>query len=120
MVRLVFCLRRRSGWTEKAFHDYWADMHGPLVRRHADVLRIRRYVQLHPTEPATSGALAAIRGGPAPFDGIAELWFDSAADIEAAADKPEARAAARELVEDESHFIDLERSPIWLFDEVTS
>ena len=119
MVKLVFCLHRRNGWTEQEFRDYWRDTHGPLVRSHADVLRIRRYIQLHPTAATTAATLAAIRGAPEHFDGIAELWFDAVADIDAAAVTAEARAAARELVEDEARFIDLDRSPIWLFDEVT-
>lgn len=115
MVKLVFCLRKLDSWTSEEFHAYWRDTHGPLVRRHADILRIRKYVQLHPTAARASGTLAQLRNTPKPFDGVAELWFDNADDIDAAGTTTEGRRAARALLEDEARFIDLDRSPIWLF-----
>lgn len=118
MVRLVFSLHRVEGMTAEAFRTYWREVHGPLVRSHAAALRIRRYVQLHPLDGTAAAALAVLRGAPEPFDGVAELWFDRAEDIEAAGERPEARRAARALLEDERTFIDLSRSPIWLFDEL--
>lgn len=118
MVKLVFCLRRREGMSQEEFLAYWLDNHGPLVRSHAETLRIRRYVQLHPLETsAAADALRGVRKGPEPFDGVAELWFDSEADIAAAGGSDAARAAATALLEDERRFIDLERSPIWLHAE---
>lgn len=117
-VKLVFCLRRRPDMSPEEFLAYWFEQHGPLVRSHAQALRIRRYVQLHPTDESPAAlALRATRGGPEPFDGVAELWFDSEDDIIAAAGSEEARAAATALLEDERRFIDLERSPIWLYTE---
>ena len=47
MVTLVFCLRRAPHLSRAEFQRYWRETHGPLVRRHAAALRIRRYVQLH-------------------------------------------------------------------------
>lgn len=116
MVKLVFCLRKLESWTSEDFHAYWRDTHGPLVLRHAETLRIRKYLQLHPTAAASSSKLAQSRNAPEPFDGVAELWFDSADDIDAAGTTTEGRRAARALLEDEARFIDLERSPIWLFE----
>ena len=118
MVKLVFCLRRVDGMTPEEFRAYWRDKHGPLVRSHAGALRIKRYEQLHPHDGTAAESLASLRGAPEPFDGVAELWFDSVEDIEAAGASPEARRAARALLEDERTFIDLARSPIWLFDEL--
>jgi uncharacterized protein (TIGR02118 family) len=113
MLRLVFCLRRLPHLSREEFQRYWRETHGPLVRRHAAALRIRRYVQLHTAPDAASAALRASRGGPEPFDGVAELWWDGQAEVEAALATPEGRTASLALLEDERRFIDLARSPLW-------
>jgi uncharacterized protein (TIGR02118 family) len=118
MVKLVFCLHRLPSLSREEFQRYWRDTHGPLVRRHAASLRIRRYVQLHTIDDPINPALAASRGGPEPFDGIAELWWDSAEDLRAGASSPEGQRAGAELLEDERRFIDLPRSPLWIAREV--
>lgn len=117
MMKLSFCLRRRPGMDRQAFLAYWRETHAPLVRRHAQALGIRRYVQQHTLEGPLAAALAASRGGPEPFDGIAEIWWDDLASLERALAAPEARAASQALLEDEKKFIDLPRSPLWLSEE---
>ena len=61
MVKLVFCVRRLSTLSREEFQRYWRETHGPLVRRHAGVLRIRRYVQTHTLDHPLNAALAAGR-----------------------------------------------------------
>ena len=117
MVKLVFCLRRLPQLSRADFQRYWREEHGPLVRRHAATLRIRRYVQLHTREDALNDVLRASRGGPEPYDGIAELWWESRDDLEAATASPEGQRASLELLEDERRFIDLGRSPLWIAEE---
>ena len=117
MVKLVFCLRRLPELSRAEFQRYWREKHGPLVRQHATTLRIRRYVQLHTREDALNDVLRASRGGPEPYDGIAELWWESRDDLEAATASPEGQRASLELLEDERRFIDLGRSPLWIADE---
>ena len=79
MVKLMFCLVRRADVDEAEFHRYWRDEHAPLVATHAEVLGLRRYVQAHAVHPHLNAALAATRGAPASYDGVAELWVDSVA-----------------------------------------
>ncbi|MCU4183267.1 EthD domain-containing protein [Acidiferrimicrobium sp. IK] len=117
MVTLVFGLHRLPALSQEEFTAYWYDRHGPLVRSLAEVLRIRRYQQLHRINGAVAQALAGSRHGPEGFDGIAELWFDGEDDILLAATTEDGRAAAKALIEDERRFIDLPRSPIWLYRE---
>jgi uncharacterized protein (TIGR02118 family) len=114
MIQLVFCLNRRPGLSREAFLARWHDVHGPLVREHAAALGIRRYVQVHTLPPGDYARLAASRGGPVAFDGVAELWFDSLEAMRAAAATPEGRRAGRILLDDEREFIDLRTSPIWI------
>lgn len=117
MIKLVFCLRRLPRLSRAEFQRYWRETHGPLVRSHATVLRIRRYVQLHTRDTPMNAALAAGRGAPAEYDGIAELWWESLEDLTAAVQSPEGRVAGDALLEDERRFIDLAHSPLWLADE---
>ncbi|MDE0704719.1 MAG: EthD domain-containing protein [Rhodospirillaceae bacterium] len=117
MFKIVFCLRWRPDLTPEQFDSYWRDTHAPLVRRHAAALGIRRYVQSTRFESDLAAVAAKVRNAPAPFDGVAELWFDSREAMQAGFSAAAGRAAGRELLEDEARFIDLENSPIWFATE---
>lgn len=111
MIKLVYCLRRLPALSREEFQRYWRQTHGPLVRDRAATLGIKRYVQVHTLESPLNEALRASRGSdPDIFDGVAELWWDSAEAFSAGASTPEGRQAARELYEDEKRFIDFSRS----------
>jgi uncharacterized protein (TIGR02118 family) len=114
MMKLVFCVRRLPHLSREEFQHYWRETHGPLVRRHATTLRIRRYVQVHTLEHQLNAILRETRGAPDPYDGIAELWWDSPDDLLIAVDSPEGRQASLELFEDEQRFIDHRNSPLWI------
>ena len=117
MVKLTFALRRRPHLNRAEFQRYWLDEHGPLVRSHAEVLGIRRYVQTHTMDDGFQAALIASRDAPEPYDGVAELWYDSLEAIAAAVSTDEGRAASIALLEDERLFIDHRRSPLWFGEE---
>jgi uncharacterized protein (TIGR02118 family) len=117
VIKLVFALRRRPHLTREEFQAYWRDQHGPLVRAHAEVLGIRRYVQVHTLPDEVHAALRDSRGAPEAYDGVAELWFDSLEALGAAVASDEGRAAAVALLEDERRFVDHARSPLWLAHE---
>jgi uncharacterized protein (TIGR02118 family) len=118
MIKLVFTLRRRPEMTREEFQAYWRDRHAPLVARHAEALRIRRYVQTHARSSELASAQSAARGSePDLHDGQAELWWDSLDDVAAAVSTPAGQQAAIELLEDERQFIDLEHSPLWIGEE---
>jgi len=114
MMKLVFCLRRLPHLSRAEFQRYWRETHGPLVRRHAAVLGIRRYVQAHTLEDPVQDALRASRGGPEAYDGVAELWWDDLETLAQVTASPEGRAAGLALLEDEQRFIDLARSPLFV------
>ena len=116
MIKLTFALVRRPELSLGEFQTYWFERHAPLVASVREVLRIRRYVQLHSAPPDVSEALGRSRGAPAQFDGVAQLWFDSLENLAANASE-EAAAAGRLLLEDERKFIDLAKSPLWWGEE---
>ncbi|MBX3024525.1 EthD domain-containing protein [bacterium] len=117
MLKLLFCLHRLPRLSRGEFQRYWLETHGPLVRRHAAALRIRRYVQSHAGDGALDAALQANRGALPGYDGVAELWWDSAEELAAATASPQGRAASLALLEDERRFIDLGRSTLFVATE---
>lgn len=117
MIKLSFCLHRLPHLSREAFQAYWLETHALLVRKHQKALRIRRYVQTHALTTELNDMIRAGRSAPEMYDGVAELWWDSFADLEAATSSPEGQAAGLALLEDERKFIDLARSPLWFGEE---
>jgi uncharacterized protein (TIGR02118 family) len=120
MIVVTFLLRRREEWSSADFHTYWRDQHGPLVERHAEVLGIRRYIQLHTTDGGLGRAIASGRGcEPTEYDGVAIIWFDSEDALLASASTAEGAAASAALLEDEQRFLDLPRCQLWISEDHT-
>lgn len=113
MIKLSFCLRRLPHLSREQFQKYWFETHAPLVRKHAEALRIQRYVQTHTQLGDAADSLRATRGGPPGYDGVAELWWKSEEDVAAALATPAGVEAGRVLLEDERKFIDLANSPLF-------
>jgi uncharacterized protein (TIGR02118 family) len=116
MVHLMFCLRRQPHLSRAEFQRYWREQHAPLVKRHAAALGVKRYVQAHTIDPPGTQGLAASRGAPDPYDGVAEVWFDLD-QLQSLAQRDAAIEAGRQLLEDEQRFIDLAHSPIFITDD---
>ena len=117
MIKVVFCLRRLPSRTVEEFQDHWFNLHAPLVHKHRKTLRIMRYVQLHTDYRTMTERLRSFRGSPEPFDGIAEIWYESHEALEGLGRNPKARTASKELRDDEERFVDLAHSPIWIAEE---
>lgn len=118
MLKLVYCLRRLPEISREEFQRHWRQTHGPLVRDRAAALGIRRYVQVHTLDSPLNEALRASRGSESDiYDGVAELWWESAEALAAGTATPEGRQAARELFEDEKGFIDFARSVVFVAEE---
>ena len=85
------------------FSRYWREVHAPIGRR---IPGLRRLVQSHPVAHPPEM-------GPADYDGMAELWFDDMAALQAARRSPEWRASSL----DEANFIDHTRTALFLTEE---
>jgi uncharacterized protein (TIGR02118 family) len=114
LLKLTFCLRRLPSLTLAEFQDYWVNKHGPLVRRLQPALGMVRYVQVHRLDTDLADGMRRVRGAPEPYDGVAELWWESEESFRSAGKNPGAREAGKLLLEDEAKFIDLANSPLWL------
>jgi uncharacterized protein (TIGR02118 family) len=117
VIKVVMALRRRDDVTPEEFHRYWREEHGPLACRLLEPLKLSRYVQTHTLDSDVNAQLAAARGTVEAYDGVAELWWDSADDLMAVFGSEEGQRANAALAEDEARFIDLERSSLFLTEE---
>jgi uncharacterized protein (TIGR02118 family) len=118
VIKIVFCLRRKQDLSPEEFRRYWLDDHAELVRRYAPALRLRRYTQSHTiADPRMAAAIEARGCDIEPYDGVAELWWDSIEDILAALATKEAGEAGYDLLLDERNFIDQADSPIFYAEE---
>jgi uncharacterized protein (TIGR02118 family) len=117
MIKMIYCLRRLPHLSREEFQRYWRETHGPLVQKHAVTLRIRRYIQVYTGYDGLNDNMRASHGGPEPYDGVAELWWDSLEDLSPPIPSPERQKAAQALFEDETRFIDHSHSPVWFGDE---
>jgi uncharacterized protein (TIGR02118 family) len=119
MLKFVYCVRRRPELSPEAFRKYWLENHGPLVRKFAEALRAKKYVQSHTLDTPFNALAQQPRGcGPA-YDGITEVWWNSAEDLAAALSTPEGQQANQILAEDEARFCDLPRSTVFFTEEHT-
>lgn len=114
MLKLVFCLRRQAHLSREAFQRYWREEHAPRVAGRVQALGAVRYVQLRSLEGGLADAVAASRGGPEPYDGVAEVYWASLDAFLAGTGSEAGRMAGADLMADEQTFIDLARSPIFL------
>ncbi len=74
MLKLDILITRRHDMNHAEFEAYWRDRHVALFVSQPIVKKtVRRYLQSR-TVPAVPQGMPA-----APFDGIAQLWFDDAA-----------------------------------------
>ena len=113
MLRASFCLRRLETMDHEAFATYWREHHAPLVVEVASTLGMVAYFQIHTVHDRANQGLRAGRGGPEPYDGIAEAWFEDLDAALGAFSSPEGREAWQRLADDERRFIDLPHSPIF-------
>ena len=91
--------------------SYWLTQHGPLIRRINPAIGLLRYQQVHRFETDLTVLFQQARGmEDTAHMGHAEAWIDMGAMRGGA----EAEAANLVAMEDESIFIDFDRSSSWL------
>lgn len=117
MIKFVYCVRRRPELSPEDFRKYWLENHGPLVRKYAAALRAKRYVQSHTLDTPLNDAAQVPRGTKPAYDGITEVWWDSAEDLIQALDTPAGQEANRILAEDEARFCDLPNCSVFFTEE---
>jgi uncharacterized protein (TIGR02118 family) len=103
MIKVVYCITKKTGMTAAEFFHYWRHIHAPLGAR---IPGLRRFVQSHAVEVGKDA-----RAGD--FDGMAELWFENIEALLAARQSPEWQASTA----DEANFIDHKKVAYFVSEE---
>lgn len=118
MIKLMMCLKRKATLSREEFQDYWQNSHGPLFMKNAHIMRTKKYVQSHTITSPINEGMQASRGMQGAYDGVAEVWFESEADLMAAMGTTEMAELAPILLADENKFIDHSASCAFIVNEV--
>jgi uncharacterized protein (TIGR02118 family) len=121
LVKLVYCVRKRSDLSGEEFRRYWLEQHGPLVRSLWESGRLPgmvRYVQSH-TDMDASESVRGSRGAKPPYDGITEVWMDPSKQGGDDAVRAASVETGKILLEDESKFIEFAESAVFMTREHT-
>ena len=110
MVKIIVCVVRKPGMGHEEFDRHWRNQHAAVIKSVPEFTRhVRRYVQCHLTASDTPFLAAG------PYDGVAELWFDDQAAMDAAFTEPRYLEVIRA---DELKFVDMERTVSLVTDEL--
>jgi uncharacterized protein (TIGR02118 family) len=74
VIKLIAFVKRKPGMSPEDFHEYWRNVHGPLVASTESGSFVRHYEQNH--KP-----LAAYEHDDTGWDGVTVQWFDSVKDF---------------------------------------
>ena len=119
MIKFVYCVRRRPDVSPEAFRKYWLENHGPLVHKCAQVMRAKKYVQSHTLDTTLNAAAQLPRGTKPPYDGLTEIWWNSAEELFEALNSPGFAEANQTLARDEANFCDLPNCSVFFTEEFT-
>jgi uncharacterized protein (TIGR02118 family) len=118
-VKLSVVIKRRPGMTFEDFDRYWKGPHADVVTSVPEFTRhVRRYVQAHLVAEYTGAGDASkltTQWGKAAFDGIAELWFDSIAEMVAAFNEPK---FVEKIAPDDEKFVDPAGTQLFTLTEI--
>lgn len=117
MIKFVMCITRHPDMTREQFQDYWLNKHGPFFMENASAMRAKKYVQSHTLETPLNAGLRESRGMRAEYDGVAEVWFESEADLVEGMSSPEGQQLGAALLTDEQNFIDHTKSSAFIVKE---
>jgi uncharacterized protein (TIGR02118 family) len=83
-VKLIALLKAKPGMGRAAFEKRWVEQHAPMVLKFKHLKGYRINVAIDEYQELT---------GELPYDGTAELWWDSLEDMHADFASPEGKAA---------------------------
>ena len=86
MIKVLVAIHKKPGMSREEFSRYWQEVHAPLAEKMPGV---RRYI-INPAIEVPGMSEPA-------FDGLAELWFDDVAAMEAAFASPAGRETSGDV-----------------------
>jgi uncharacterized protein (TIGR02118 family) len=115
MYKAIALLKARPGLSKERFVAYYEQHHVPLILRLMPQIKDyrRNYVQ-------AQGAYLAAGVAGLDFDAVTELWYSTEADYQAAMAVLNDPAILKEIADDEEHFLDRDKTRMFVVEEHTS
>lgn len=114
MVRLVYCVTRREDLSPENFRRYWQDdRYDILLAKFAKLYQAARFGRNLTLNIQMNAQIMEKQGTGTPFDGIVEIWWNSAKELAAVNESPEAEALKHQIRQYEEQFIDRSLSKIF-------
>lgn len=114
MVRLMYCVNRREDISPEDFRRYWQDeIYASLLSKFIKMYPAARYDRNLTLNIQMNAQIMERQGTGTPFDGIIEMWWDSAKELTAVNESPEAEELKRKIQEYEGQFINRSISKIF-------
>ncbi|MFQ5684945.1 MAG: EthD domain-containing protein [Candidatus Binatia bacterium] len=114
MVRLMYCVNRREDISPEEFRRYWQDeKYASLLGKFTTIYRAARFDRNLTLNIQMNVQIMERQETGTPFDGIIEIWWDSAKELIAVNESPEAEELKRKIREYEGQFINRSLSKIF-------
>jgi len=106
MIRFIHCMKRRPEITIAEFREYWNSQEFiDLTNQMADIVGPVSMIKNLTFNIEVNNELMQERGAEEPYDGILELWFENASDLQSL-NTGEAEALRAEMARFQEKFVD--------------
>ena len=114
MIRLVYCVSRREDVPIEDFRRFWSDKYfSDLFKEYAEVYKTKGIKKNLVLKVPMNSTIWEKQGTRKPYDGVIEMWWNSAKELVAVNETPEADELRRRIDEYEDQFIDKSRSTLF-------
>lgn len=111
MIKMSIFMTRRADLSFEEFSEYWVNKHWPLVQTIKPIMENAvRYAQQHSINAVPDGVPAA------PYDGVAEVWFETQQNFFNVATSPEWAT----VMQDNENFADTSKILVLFTEEKVS
>ncbi|MCW8964072.1 MAG: EthD domain-containing protein [Gammaproteobacteria bacterium] len=110
MIRFIHCMKKRPELTTAEFREYWnGNEFADLISQMSDIVGPVTIIKNLTFNIELNNALREARGADEPYDGIMEIWIESAADLKQL-ETDEAKQVVSEMETYQKQFVDFAAS----------
>lgn len=120
MIRMIYCVMRKEGVSLQDFRDYFDGEHQEQVCKVAKELKAVDFKQSLTLMVERNFTVMVRRGTEMPYDGVIEMWWDNAVELEKTMETDEAQSKAESFFARENQYFDLSHSRIFFTEQPKS
>lgn len=117
MVRMIYCVMRRDEIPLNEFRDFFEGEHRELFHEAAEKLNAIDFKQSLTLMIERNFTVMVRRGTEMPYDGVIELWWKNAAELEKKMETEESQNWAEMLFKKSERYIDLSKSRMFFTEQ---